>query len=181
MLTEFVRDHAFAIAWFGLMTLVWCGWGQEAPTKQWSIRLGIASGLGLVLTGLFGYGVFRRWRTASALEGQYHWFGVLVAAEVILAGVGCVYLWRNGRTRWMAWWVAIVVAAHFIPLALLLRDWSMAVLGLVQLAALIVLLPRFRADDGPTSRLAGPVTGLSLLAFSVISAVVFVIRWGAPW
>ena len=30
VLTDFARDHAFTIAWFGLMTFVWFDWGQEA-------------------------------------------------------------------------------------------------------------------------------------------------------
>ncbi len=33
MLTEFARDHAFAIAWFGLMALVWFGWGRRTHRR----------------------------------------------------------------------------------------------------------------------------------------------------
>lgn len=52
------------------------------------------------------------------------WFGVLTLAEVVLAAVGAVVLWRRGKSRWTAWWIAFVVALHFMPLAFLLRDWS---------------------------------------------------------
>ncbi|MBZ2196556.1 hypothetical protein [Occultella gossypii] len=48
-------------------------------------------------------------------------------------------------------------------------------------AALSVLLPRLRRSDEPTSRLVGPVMGVSLLAFAVLSAVVFLVRIGSPW
>lgn len=33
VLTDFARDHAFTIVWFGLMTFVWCGWGQGDPLR----------------------------------------------------------------------------------------------------------------------------------------------------
>lgn len=110
MLTDFVRDHAFTIAWFGLMTMVWLGWAQEDPPERLRLPLGVGSGLGLVLTGLFAYPVVTGWRTDSALTGQYAWFGVLVGLEVLAAAIGCVVLWRRGASRWMAWWVALVVA-----------------------------------------------------------------------
>ncbi|GAB3454596.1 hypothetical protein [Actinophytocola sediminis] len=177
MLTEFARDHAFTIGWFGLMAFVWFGWGQEDPPAAWRWRLGVGSGLGVLLAGVFGFVVFRRWADGSALEGRYAWFGVLVAAEVVAAGVGGLYLSRTGRGRWLAWWVAVVVAVHFVPLAFFLADASLVVLGVLQLGALGFLVRRLRADDGPTSRLVGPVMGTSLLVFAALSLVVFGVRY----
>lgn len=181
MLTEFARDHAFTIAWFGLMAMVWFGWGQEDPPPEWRWRLGVGSVLGVVLLGLFGYGVFVRWGEGTALDGRYEWFGVLVLLEVLLAGVGCLVLWKRRRSRWMAWWVALVVALHFIPLAFLLDYWSLTALGVIQTVCLIVLVPRLRAADATTSRLVGPVMGVSLLVFATVSVVVFAVTQGAPW
>ncbi|MDO5500878.1 MAG: hypothetical protein Q4F67_14480, partial [Propionibacteriaceae bacterium] len=126
MLTEFARDHVFTIAWFGLMALVWFGWGQEDPPGKWRGWLGAGSVIGLAFAGLFGYGVFARWETGTAMEGKYSWFGVLVGAELILAAMGCLILARTGRGRWMAWWVALVVALHFLPLVFILDDPSLA-------------------------------------------------------
>lgn len=181
MLTDFVRDHAFTIAWFGLMTMVWLGWAQEDPPERLRLPLGVGSGLGLVLTGLCVYPVVTHWRTDSALTGQYAWFGVLVGLEVLAAAIGCVVLWRRGASRWMAWWVALVVAVHFLGLAVMLRDPAVAALGVLQAVALFVLVPRLRAGQATSSRLVGPVMGLSLLLFAAASAVVFVVRHGAPW
>ena len=181
MLTDFIRDHAFTIGWFGLMTMVWFGWAQEAPRDSWRGWLGAGSVLGLLLAGVFGYALVRLWGGPSALEGRYTWFGELTAVELVAAGVGCVVNWRSGRTRWMAWWVALVVALHFLPLAWLLSDWSLAGLGLVQTAALVLLRPRLVADGHPTSRLVGPVMGLTLLAFGLVSAAVYLARHGLPF
>lgn len=181
MLTDFARDHAFTIAWFGLMTMVWFGWGQEDPPQTWRWRLGAGSVVGVALAGAFGYGVVERWNDGSAMEGRYGWFGVLVALELIVAGVGCVYLWRKERSRWMAWWVAVVVAAHFPPLALILNDDSLVVLGLGQAALLAALVPRLRSDRAPTSRLVGPVMGGSFLVFAAVSLAVFLGSVGTPW
>lgn len=181
MLTELARDHAFTTAWFGLMAFVWFGWGQEDPPPPWRWRLGLGSGVGLVVASVFGYAVFTRWDDGSALEGRYPWFGVLVALEVVLAGIGCLYLARRRASRWMAWWVAVVVALHFIPLAFFLEDASLALLGVLQGVGLALLVPRLRAAEHPTSRLVGPWMGATLVAFALVSMVVFLTRVGAPW
>ncbi|KAA9395485.1 hypothetical protein FCK90_00160 [Kocuria coralli] len=181
MLTEFARDHVFTIAWFGLMAMVWFGWGQEDPPRQWRWRLGAGSVLGVVLAGAFGYALVTRWGEATALDGRYAWFGVLVLAEVVLAAAGCLVLRGRRQGRWMAWWVAVVVALHFVPLAVLLGDWSLTVLGLLQVIGLLALVPRLRSSDEPTSRWVGPGMGASFLAFAVVSLVIFVARTGSPW
>ena len=173
MLTEFVRDHAFTIAWFGLMSFVWFGWGQEDPPRGVRGWLGAGSVLGIALAGVFGYLVFRRWGDGSALEGRYAWFGVAVGLEVLLAAVGGLVLARSGRGRWMAWWVALVVALHFIPLAFFLRDPSLAVVGFIQGVGLLVLVRPLKANTRPTSRLVGPWMGATLLLFAGISAALF--------
>ncbi|MGJ3507514.1 hypothetical protein [Enemella sp. A6] len=178
MLTEFVRDHAFTIAWFGLMALVWFGWAQEDPPRGRRAWIGAGSVLGLVLAGVFGFAVFRLWGQGTALAGRYHWFGILTGIEVLAAGVGCVLLWRWGRTRWMAWWVALVVAVHFLPLAWLLDDLSLALLGLIQVGGLLVLRSRLARDTAPTSRVVGPFMGLTLLVFAAVSVVLYLARHG---
>lgn len=176
MLTEFVRDHYFTTAWFGLMAVVWFGWAQEDPPRRWRIRLGAGSVLGMLLAVGFGVLTALNWDEPTALAGRYPWFGILVAAEVVAAGAGCLVLARRGAARWMAWWVALVVAAHFLPLALLLEDAGIAVAGVVQLVALAAVLPRLRATDVPTSRLSGPIMGVILLVGAVIGAVLTVVR-----
>lgn len=186
MLTEFTLDHVFNIAFFGLMSVVWFGWGQEDPPRRWRWRLGIGSVLGFVFTAVFGYAYALRMDGPSALEGRYEWFGGLFAVEIVVATIGVVYLWRSGRARWMAWWVALVVAAHFLPLAFVLGDASLFVLGLIQIAALGATFRSLRSGpadsaDAPTSRIVGPVMGGTFLAFAAVSALTFVVTHGSPW
>ncbi len=170
MFSDFLRDEYFTTAWFGLMAFVWFGWSQEDPPARWRLWLGLGSGVGIALAVTFGVLTATHWSSPSALEGSYQWFGVLVGAEVVLAGAGCLVLHRRGAGRWMAWWVAVVVAAHFLPLALLLSDPGVAVVGVVQLIALGALVPRLRGASFSSSRLAGPTMGVTLLLSAALSA-----------
>lgn len=169
MLTDFTRDALFTTGWFGLMAVVWFGWAQEDPPARWRARLGAGSVLGLLLTAGATVLVVQRWADPSALEGRYPWFGVLVGTEVLAAGAGCWVLARRGRSRWMAWWVALVVALHFIPLAFLLSDPTLAVAGGALAVVLGLLVPRLRRRPGPTSSVVGAVMGASLLGLSVLA------------
>lgn len=175
MLTDFLRDALFTTAWFGLMTGVWLGWAQEAPLRRLRPWLVVGSVVGLALAVGFGIAVGMNWGSPSALDGKYQWFGVLVGVEWLAAGLGCGLLAQRKRERWMAWWVGLVVAVHFVPLAFLLSDLSIGVVGVLQVVALLVLLPRLRREDTPTSATVGPVMGYSLLAYALVTAGVVVL------
>lgn len=177
MFTEYLRDQCFTTAWFGLMTMVWFGWAQEDPPRSWRGWLGAGSVLGVILFGLFLFLTVRNWGGATALEGKYAWFGVLTAIEVVVALVGAIVLWRRGRKRWMAWWVAFVVALHFVPLGwVLLDDVSIVAAGIVQAVLLVALLPMLRRAEYPTSRVVGPVMGGTLLLYALVSGALVLAR-----
>ncbi|MEO3782466.1 hypothetical protein ABGB12_03985 [Actinocorallia sp. B10E7] len=127
--------------------------------------------LGIALALGFGVLTARHWSGGTALADRYHWFGVLVAAEAAAAGLGCAVLARWNAGRWMAWWVALVVGLHFLPLSALLDDASIAVFGLLQCAGLVLLARPLRRSDVTTSRYAGPLMGTSLLAYAAVSSV----------
>lgn len=177
MLTDFLRDQIFNVMWLALMSTIWFGWSQEDPPRRLRVWLIIGSVVGLLLALTFGFLVYRNWSAPSALEGRYHLFGILVGVEFGAAGIGCGILAALRRQRWMAWWVALVVALHFLPLATLVQDVSVAALGVLQTIALVGLLPVIRRrPDQPSSRLAGPVMGFSLLAFSILAAISLLVR-----
>lgn len=175
MLTEFVRDHSFTIAWFGLMTFVWLGWSQEDPKPWMRPILGVGSVLGLGLSVWFGILTYRGWFGSTALDGQYHWMGVLVVAEFVVAGAGAIVLARRKQGRWIAWWVALVVALHFVPLGILLQDATVVVLGVLQTVAVVAVVPVLRRGEYRTSRVVGPLMGFSLLAYAAVSAIMYLV------
>lgn len=176
MLTDFARDGLFSTAWLGLMAMVWFGWAQEDPPAHWRLRLGVGSGLGVLLAVWFGILVARRWQEPTALDGNYVWFGILVACEVGIAGAGCWVLHRRGSRRWMAWWVAAVVSLHFLPLAWLLSDPTFAALGSGLLAALVSFAPRWRAQSVTTSAPVGALMGVTLLSCACLTGAAVLSR-----
>ena len=115
MLTDFLRDQAFAVAWLSMMAAAWLGWSQEDPKPRLRGALGTGSVLGMLIAIAAGLLVWRNWTTPTALEGRYWVFGLIVLAEAVLIGVGCIFLARRGLTRWYGWWIGICVALHFIP------------------------------------------------------------------
>lgn len=180
-MTEFLRDQAFAIAWLALMGAGWFGWSQEDPSPRFRGALGAGSVLGILLATTFGIVVWRTWTTPTALEGLYWVFGLVVLAEAILIGGGCVVLARRSQTRWYGWWIGLCVALHFVPLAWVFADWSYLGLALVQLVGLALMLPALRGTAYPTSRWACPWIGATFLLFSLISAVIFLLHHGLPF
>lgn len=164
-----LRDTLYTTAWFGLMSMVWFGWAQEAPPRQLRVSMIVGSVLGAALAIGFGVLTAIHWGNPTALEGRYEIFGIIVGAEVAVAGAGAAAFGLTGHGRWMAWWVAVVVAAHFVSLAWVLHGPWLAVLGVVQLVALAVLVPVLRGSSDPTSRWVGPVMGLTLLLYAVLS------------
>ncbi len=180
MLTDSLRDQAFAVAWLSLMAAAWFGWAQEDPNPKLRGLLGAGSGAGYVLAIGFGILVWRNWETPTALEGRYWVFGVIVLAETVLIGAGCLLLARRGQTRWFGWWIGLCVSVHFVPLAWVFGDWSYLMLTVVQLAGLIVMFPSLARRTYATSRWACPWIGATFLAYAMTSGVIFLLRYGYP-
>src|SRR5690625_5343865 len=81
MLTDFLRDQAFAVAWLSMMAAAWLGWSQEDPKPRLRGALGTGSVLGMLIAIAAGLLVWRNWTTPTALEGRYWVFGLIVLAE----------------------------------------------------------------------------------------------------
>lgn len=172
-----LRDSAFTSAWFGLMTMVWFGWAQESPPPRAKVPLIVGSALGVLLAAGFGVYTGLHWGAPTVLTGSTPMlFGIVVGTEVVAAGIGCLVFARLGAGRWTAWWVAVVVAVHFLSLAWIFGGWGLAVLGLVQLAGLAWLAYRIRGAEQPTSRWVGPLMGASILLFGLVNGVVTLAR-----
>ena len=181
MLTEFVRDQAFAVAWLAVMAAGWFGWSQEDPKPRLRGWLGAGSVVGILLSIAFGIMVWRNWSTPTALEGRYWTFGLIVLAEAVLIGAGCIVLARRGQKRWYGWWIGLCVALHFLPLAWVFEDWSYLGLTVVQVIGLALMVPALQRGTYATSRWACSWIALTFLLFALASAIVFLLEHGYPF
>ncbi|WP_201023183.1 hypothetical protein [Serinicoccus chungangensis] len=138
-------------------------------------RLAGAAGRGVrrrVLLAV-GFGIWTglSWGEPTALEGRYAGFGIVVGAELLLAGAGVAVLAFRRQGRWMAWWVAVVVAAHFLSLSWIFGGWILTALGIVQLGGLIRMFGPLRRTEAPTSRVVGPWMGATIFGTALVLGV----------
>jgi hypothetical protein len=92
---------------------------------------------------------------------------VIFAAELAAAGFGAVLLAVTGRSAYIPVLVAVVVGAHFWPLAPVLRDPALRILAvLVCLAALAGLIAG-TVSSVPPGTVVGAGVGVLLLGYAI--------------
>ncbi|QIM21006.1 hypothetical protein G7075_07450 [Phycicoccus sp. HDW14] len=116
------RDLVMIGAVFGLATVLWAGWAQEAPPRAWVWRavLGLLSVAGLALAAWSATLAVRHWGSGTAIEPGSRAFTVYLVVfwvEVLVAGVAGVLLARTGHSDLLAPLVLLVVGVHFVALA----------------------------------------------------------------
>lgn len=177
MTSGFLRDIAASAALFGFVTSVWLGWAQESPPQRWRAWLTTGSIVGLACTVAGGILVWRHWNDGTAFDADTSpKFGIVVAIEFVLAGIGCVLLARRGKKELMAAWVALVVGLHFIPLAILVDYAFFHIVAVLVSVAAIVSVPLARRRGVYPSAMTGLLTGSVFLVAayaSLITALTF--------
>jgi hypothetical protein len=181
LITEFLRDQAFAIAWLALLAGAWFGWAQEDPKPRLRGFWGAGSVGGFLLAVAFSLLVWRNWATETSLDGRYWVFGVIVLAEGVLIGGGCLVLYRRKLARWISWWAGLCIAVHFAALVWVFEDWSYLALAVVQVVGLAAMFPTLSRGEYATSRWAGPWIAGTFLAYAALSAFGFLTRYGYPF
>lgn len=171
-----VRDAAVMTAVFGVAAILWFGWGQEDPPRRWRLPLGIGGGLGLAAAAVGGFLVWQHWSPQSALatESVRRAFGITCGIEFGLAGIGAAILGVTRRTQWIAPWIALVVGAHFAPLALIFQDpglFVLAALMILTVAASLILQRRWSITPSASTGLG---SGSVLLVFAIRAAILTV-------
>jgi len=118
---DFLRDHAMYAVIFGVFGISWFGWAQEDPPKSWRMKLGVAIGISFIVACIGGYIAFKNWGGASVFNtpGMSRQFGIIVGIEFALASIGAGALHFLHKPKFVAAWIAFIVGAHFIPLAII--------------------------------------------------------------
>jgi hypothetical protein len=173
--SEFLRDAAMTAAIFGFMGSVWFGWSQEAPPRQWRPLL-ISGSVASILTAIAG-GIlsWQHWNDGTVFDSRTSpIFGIVVAAEFILAGAGAAILGKRGRKDLIVSWVALVVGLHFLPLAWFLHFPLLGVMGVVMSVAAVSGVPLAKSRGLATSAVVGAACGTILVVTGLIALVVAV-------
>ena len=135
---------------------------------------GGALSLAVALAG--GIVAWRHWSGDSAFDqpGAARRYGIIVGLEFGIAAAGAAALAFWGRREYIAPWICLVVGVHFWPLASVLRDPTLIVLGAhMAVIAVAAVFAGQRSGVAP-SAVAGAGAGLALLgnaAWGVVAAV----------
>jgi hypothetical protein len=157
---------------FGLFGTVWFGWAQEAPPSRWRPWLGAGSVVSVLTAIGGGMLAWRHWHDGTVFDAKTSpVFGIVVAVEFILAGVGAAILGRRGRKELIVSWVALVVGLHFLPLAWFLHFPLLGVMGVVMAVAAVAGGPVAKSRKLATSAVVGAACGLILVATGLLSLV----------
>jgi len=170
------RDAGRTALFEAFFAAAWFGWGQAAP-PPW-LRGWLGAGLVAALLMAVAGGVTSiRHRTqtvavSDAVVGQR--YGIVVGIEFGIAALGWVVLAVAGQPVFIPAFVCAVVGLHFFPLAPILHDPWLPMLGtLVTAVAVLAVVLHATADVAP-STVTGAGAGFLLSA----SALVKLLRRG---
>jgi uncharacterized membrane protein len=166
---EHVRDAAVTAAVFGVAGFAWLGWAQEAPPQSWRVWLGVGSIASLLVGVAGGLLAVRVWgpETALADSGAGRAFGLVAGAELVLCAVGGGLLALRGKSRWTSSWICFVVGLHFLPLAVVLEDAGLHLLGAVLMGVAALGITVSRRTSLHPSAVTGLGAGIALLLFAI--------------
>lgn len=169
-MSDLIRDAAATSVVFGFFASSWFGWAQERPPRRWRPGLVAGAVVSLLVTAFGAYQLWENWNTATALDRTTSiLFGVVVATQVIMIGVGSLVLSRRGRAELISALVALVVGVHFIPLAFLLDDPMLYGVAAALMAAAPVSVIVARRQSVAISAITGVAAGSILLLGAAIA------------
>lgn len=165
---HFVRDYSMMVAIFGFFSMVWYGWSQENPPKNWRKVIGFLTGLALLvcLSGI--YLSIKNWEAGTALAAGHSLnnYYVFVILEFVIAGVGVFILYRKGGMEYAAPWVCFIVGVHFFGLRYVFQDFSLHILGFILVLIASASLYLSKKLSLNKSTITGLAAGTTLLLFA---------------
>jgi hypothetical protein len=157
----------------GFFTAAWFGWAQASPPEGLRVWLSIGSAVGWLIAVAGAIVGFRAPRRTSALYDRAagRRYGILVGVEFAVAGIGAAILGIMGLAEYISAWVCAVVGVHFFPLAPLLRDRSLHILGAALCAIAVAGTIAGVVSGVAVSTVVGFGAGIALLAFAAASLI----------
>jgi hypothetical protein len=168
------RDRGVTVAVEGFFAFVWFGWGQAAAPAWLVAPLAVGAGLSVLLAVA---GIVVTKRSAGRLRVMAdprarRRYSVIVGLEFGLLGVGAAILGVTGQYRWVSVWICAGVGVHFFPLASVLDNRSLRLLGGLLVAVAAAALAAGLASATDPSTVTGVGAGLSLLAFGLATLLI---------
>ncbi|MGH3423861.1 MAG: hypothetical protein ACRDO8_03975 [Nocardioidaceae bacterium] len=159
------RDAAMMTLFLGFFASAWFSWAQAAPPDPWRAPLDIAAFAALAVAVVGGVQAWRHRSDGSVLAapGAMRAYNIIVAVEFASCALGALALGWSGHAQYIPVWVALVVGAHFWPLAPLLANRLLVPLGAVLVVAAAAGLAAGVSDTMTPSAPTGAVAGASLL------------------
>jgi hypothetical protein len=137
---------------------------------------------GLVVAAVGAFVGFRSPASTAAIHDRAagRRYGVIVAIEFGLAGLGAGILGAIGQAVYVPVWVCAVVGVQLLPLAPLLRDRRLVALGvLITIVAVMALVAGLTHTVSP-STVTGVGAGLLLLTFAIAELAGALRQGGGP-
>jgi hypothetical protein len=169
------RERGITVVFDGFFACVWFGWGQAAAPPWLVAPLAVGTVLS-VLVAVVGVVVTTRSTGRLAVVSNpavRRGYRITVGVEFTLAGVGAVALGTTGLAQWIPVWICLVVGVHFFPLARILENRSLVPLGALLTAIAAAALVVGLTSTVAPSTIAGPGTGLCLLAFGLATLLAY--------
>jgi hypothetical protein len=168
-----VRDGAMTALILGFFASSWFGWAQERPPASWRRPLIAGAVLCMAVAVAGGVLAVQNWSEASALDrpGAMRQFGIIVGIEFGVAALGAIVLALRGHSAFMAPWICLVVGVHFWPLAPVLDNPLLVVLGVALTAVAVAAVLVSRRTNLAPSAIAGAGAGVALFSVAVVGLV----------
>ncbi|MDI9950659.1 MULTISPECIES: hypothetical protein [unclassified Rhodococcus (in: high G+C Gram-positive bacteria)] len=166
------RARGSAAAVVGFFAAGWFGWAMAVDLRRpLTVLLDAAIVVALVVAVLGAVLAVRSPAESSALADRAvrRRYTLVVVVEFAVIWAGAAVLGNTGLSAWIPVWVCFAVGVHFVPLAGVLGESSLTVLG-----ALLVVVAAAGLVVGLTTTVApGTVTGIGaggcLLAAAVLT------------
>jgi len=174
---EYIRDYAMYTAIFGMFSIVWFGWAQENPRKNWRKYIGAASGVALLVCLIGVYLSVTNWDAATALSEMdaLTTYIIVFYAQLIIGGLGAFLLIRKKKKDYVAPWIAFIVGTHFFWLVNVFQDPGLYILAVLMIA-IAGISPWLSKKMGvANSAITGIGSGTALFCFAILGLIRFLL------